>query len=240
MSSIRSRPRRGRRRRRPLLLGRRPAQREPDALCLGDGEGGGHAACRRRPAPPPTTPAATRTERARAALLEPDQRPDQPVLGTHGELQRQLDLAGHALDAAQQLVGGVEAQLVAALARGERHRVEQPDRARAGRERRLDDKHSGEVAALGRVVAPRPDRPVATLGVEDAGHDRGAVVARQAEPVDRAVARDQGCRIAVGQQPVVGDRREVIAARAAMGAIVAVLLVRGYDPRPVTRANLVR
>ena len=111
-------------------------------------------------------------ERARAAVLEPDQRPDQPVLGARRELHDQLDVALDALDRAQQLVRRVEAEVVAALALGGRHRVDQPHRPGVRRERRLDRERAGEVAALGVERAGRPDRPVAGVGVEQPREDR--------------------------------------------------------------------
>ena len=46
------------------------------------------------------------------------------------------------------------------------------------------DERALGVAALGRERADRSDRPVAGFRVEDAGEDRVAVVARQAEPID--------------------------------------------------------
>ena len=159
VSSIRSRDLgRGRRRRR-----RRSARPPPSAArtrrcsALGDGEGGVHDGLvvdvqRARPTTPPMRPDPNVRAPPSSSRISGRIR---PYSGRGGELQRQLDLAGHALDAAQQLVRSVEAELVAALARGERHRVEQPDRARVGRERRLDDERAGEVAALGRVVARR-------------------------------------------------------------------------------------
>ena len=87
-----------------------------------------------------------------------------------------------------------------------RERVSQPHRAAVGRERGLDHERPREVAALARKGPRRPDRPVAGLWVEDATEDGAAVVAGQAEPVDRAVAGDECGRVAVGQEPVLRDR----------------------------------
>ena len=60
-----------------------------------------------------------------------------------------------------------------------------------------------------RVVDPERAEPeVARLAVEQGAEDAGRVEARDAEPVDRAVGRDQGTGVAVGQERIVRDRRE--------------------------------
>jgi hypothetical protein len=88
-------------------------------------------------------------------------------------------------------VGGFEAELVSALAFGERHRIAQPDDACVGREDRLDHEGARDIAALDAELAGRADRPVPGVRVEDPREDRRAVVARQAEPVDRPVVGDE-------------------------------------------------
>src|SRR5439155_12235113 len=105
-------------------------------------------------------------ERPRPALLDADERPDEPVLRARGQLELELDLPADALDAAQQLVRRVLAEVVTALALGECERVDEPHAARARRERRLDDERPGHVAALGAVLARGRDRPVAGVGIE--------------------------------------------------------------------------
>ena len=62
------------------------------------------------------------------------------------------------------------------------------------------------VGPAGLEVTGGPDGEMATAGVEDPGEDRRAVVAREAEPVDRPVARDERGRVAVRDQPVIRDR----------------------------------
>ena len=116
---------------------------------------------------------------------------------------------GHDLgfDAPHEVLRSVEAEVVSALALRERHRVDQPSRARVGRERGLDDQRAGQVPALDGERRGGADRPVAGVGVEQSREDRVAVVAGQAEPVDRAGGVHERGRVAVGQQAVVGDRR---------------------------------
>ena len=52
------------------------------------------------------------------------------------------------------------------------------------------------------------NRNEAALAVEQAAEDAGRVEAWNAEPVDRAVGRDERARVAVGQERVVRDRGE--------------------------------
>ena len=73
-----------------------------------------------------------------------------PYSGRAAQLHRQLHAARDALDGAQQLVGRVEAEVVAALAVREGHRVDQTHRARVGGEGGLDHQRAGQVAPLGR------------------------------------------------------------------------------------------
>ena len=56
------------------------------------------------------------------------------------------------------------------------------------------------------VVRREPERP--RLAVEQAPEDAGRVEAWNAEPVDRAVGRNERTRVAVGQERVVRDRGE--------------------------------
>jgi hypothetical protein len=100
----------------------------------------------------------------------------------------------------------VVAEVMTALAVGEGERVGHAHTAHLGGERRLGDEGSGEVAALDVVGARRADRPVAGVRAEQAREHRRAVIARQAEPVDRAPARDERGRVAVREQGVIADR----------------------------------
>ena len=110
--------------------------------------------------------AAAAAEGARAAVVEPHERLDQSVLRARRQLHPELHLPREPLDAAKQLVRGVEAQLVASLAFGERHRVGESDLAGVGREGGLQHERAREIAPLRRVGARGPDRPVAGIRVE--------------------------------------------------------------------------
>ena len=113
------------------------------------------------------------------------------------ELHHQFDRAEDTLDLAQQLVGRVDAEVVAALTVGEGERVAKDHRSGVGRERRLEDERVRDVAALDGVVAGGRDRPVARIGIEYPREDGRTVEARQAEPVDRAVRAGERSRVAV-------------------------------------------
>jgi hypothetical protein len=130
-------------------LGRGVPQREAGALPGLEGEGRAHGRVGELERHGRRDGDATGAERARAAVHEPDQRADQPVLGSRRELHPEVDAPAEALDAAQDLVRRVVAECVAALALGERHRVAHPRRARAGGDDRLDDERAGQVAPCG-------------------------------------------------------------------------------------------
>ena len=75
--------------------------------------------------------------------------------------------------------------------------------------RRLDDVRPRLVAAADRAAHVRgPEAPASGRAVEEGGEDARRVEARWAEPLDRAVGGDEGAGVAVGQERVVGDRRE--------------------------------
>ena len=94
---------------------------------------------------------------------------------------------------------------------GRPHRQGVADDHPAGRRlpRRHEDIRAGLVVPGGRmvdVVRREPERP--RLAVEQAPEDARRVEAWNAEPVDRAVGRDERTRVAVGQERVVRDRGE--------------------------------
>ena len=60
----------------------------------------------------------------------------------------------------------------------------------------------------GHVDPERPEAERARLAVEQRAEHARRVEARDAQPVDRPVGRDQRARVAVRQERVVGDRRE--------------------------------
>src|SRR5919108_3504774 len=76
---------------------------------------------------------------------------------------------------------------------------------------RLEHHASREVAALGRdgrAVGQEPEH--ARAAVEQCAEDAGGVGTRQAEPLDLTTRRDERTGLAVGEEPVVGDRREPV------------------------------
>ena len=97
--------------------------------------------------------------------------------------------------------------------------------ARRRHPRRLEHVGAGHVAAARRhvdAVGRDPERSGAA--VEQRAEDARAVEARQAQPLDRAVRRDQRAGVAVREERVVGDRREV---SPFAGAFARVITARG-------------
>ena len=131
--------------------------------------------------------------------------------------QLDLDAALDALDRPDEhvvgvLVGrraGMRGDRVLAAARSHRERVvdHRPPR------RRLPDRDQGvgpgQVVAAARHVDPERGEPErAGPAVEQRAEHARRVEPRDAEPVDRAVGRDQRAGVAVRQEGVVGDRSE--------------------------------
>jgi hypothetical protein len=125
-------------------------------------------------------------EGAAALFGAPEERAHETVFGARRELQLQLDGPRHAFHQAEHFVRRVETELVAALALAEAERVHQPDGPALGLERGLEHQRAGPVAVGALEVAGRADGPVAGVRAEQAREQRGAVVARQAEPVEGA------------------------------------------------------
>ncbi len=130
-----------------------------------------------------------------------------------------LDAALEALDRAHEHVVGVvvgrrprvrrDLVLVVARAHGQRVADDDPAGRRLPGRRRARSSRARTTRAVGMVDAERPEperrrprrssRLPKTLGESKRGH---------AEPVDRAVGRDERAGVAVGEERVVGDRRE--------------------------------
>ena len=133
-------------------------------------------------------------------------------------LHHQLDRAAHAAHGAQQDVLCVPVHRRAPMGarprldvvpRAHHQRVAHDDPARVGLPRRLQDQAARQIAARRRhrnAVRPEPEMPGAT--VQDRPEHAGGVRPRHAEPLDRARRRDQAGVLAVGEERVVGDRRE--------------------------------
>ena len=99
----------------------------------------------------------------------------------------------------------------------------------AGRHVPGGDQHVGPGlvrAVRGRVGAERPEPEIAGLAVEQRAEHGRRVEARDAEPADTAVRRDERARVAVRDERVVGDRGKrrrrggALRARARVGAEV--------------------
>src|SRR3546814_5018453 len=105
------------------------------------------------------------------------------------EPQHELAMHPHSPAVAANEAHDIDVLLVA----GERHEVDQSHRAFIGLEGRLEDCCARPVAAGdGRLPACRRDAPEAVLGRAEQSREAGVGIEPwQAEPVDRAIARDQ-------------------------------------------------
>ena len=142
--------------------------------------------------------------------------------------------------------GGAHEQVLAVVVRRRagvgRHRVLAAPRAHDERLAHLEppgrhlprrDEHvrAGLVDPLGRHVdAERREAEVARLAVEQRAEHAGRVERGHAQPLDRAVGRHERAGVAVGQERVVGDRRE---RRRRRGALLRPRLRRGERALPV-------
>jgi hypothetical protein len=112
---------------------------------------------------------------------------------------------GKPVDAPDELEPGEESAVV------EHDRVGDPDGATCGDECRLQDVGVVDVRPLDAVVDLRLElEGPAALGVEEPGEDRRRIEAGQREPVDRAVAGDEGEGPAVSDRGIVLDRRVAV------------------------------
>jgi hypothetical protein len=96
--------------------------------------------------------------------------------------------------------------LVLVVPRPDQKDVADDDPAAAGAPARLEHHGAREVAAVGRdlhVGRPEPEEP--SVPVEDGSEHARGVEAREAEPVDGAVAADERGGLRVADQPVVLD-----------------------------------
>ena len=128
-----------------------------------------------------------------------------------------LDVALDALDGAHEQVLGVVVRRrtrvrrdrVLLVPRAESQRIPHDDPARGHLPGRDEHVRSGLVRAGGRVVdAERPEPEHTGLAVEQAPEHARGVEPGHAQPVDAAVVGDEGTRMAVREEAVVGDRRE--------------------------------
>ena len=222
------------------VLRRHPAHREAQGLPVADLERRAHSRVRHLDLHSGADGNAIGPPKVRPPFSSAEQRLHQPVLRSRCQLHLELDPSRDSLHRAQDLVGDVEAEIVSALPVGECHRVAQAHGAGRGAERRLHHQRAGDVTALGLERAGGPDRPVPGPWIQNPRKDRRAVVAGHAQPVDRALPADQCGRVAVGEQPVVGDRQILRAlplpahARAVLDELLAAVDVkRGAGQRGV-------
>ena len=104
---------------------------------------------------------------------------------------------------------GVRRDLVLALTRSHGQRVADNDPAARGVPRRGEDVGPGLVLPRRRDVdAERPQPEVPRLAVKQGAEHTGRVEARHAQPADSSVRSNQRTRVAIGQEPVILDRRE--------------------------------
>ena len=149
-----------------------------------------------------------------------------------------LDVALEAFDRANEhvigvVVGGrtrVRRDRVLVAARPHRQRVAHDDPAVGRLPRRLEHVRPRLVDDRSRVVDPeRRHAEEAGLAVEQAAEDARRVEARDAQPVDRPVGRDQRAGVAVRQERVLRDRRERRGRGRALDAGLGCRLGGGHD-----------
>ena len=132
-----------------------------------------------------------------------------PVIEAGHELEANLDLARLAPNEPDQLVIGVDSGRIVrwgALTDGEE--VGDCHIATVAFEAGLQDVRAGEVATAGPIRPCGGDHAVAAATpVEQPAEDWAGIEAVKAAPVDGAVARDQGRRVAVADQRVIADPR---------------------------------
>ncbi len=140
-------------------------------------------------------------------------------------VHHQLDRAAHTAHRAQQDVLGVPVHRRAAMGarprldvvpRAHHQRVADDHPAGVGLPGGLQDQAARQVAARGghgHPVGPQPEVPGAA--VQDRAEHARRVRPRHAQPLHRAGGRDQAGVLTVGEERVVGDRRERVPQRSA-------------------------
>ncbi len=141
-----------------------------------------------------------------------------PVVERGLARQPDLHLAVDAADHAQQDMVGVvvgrraavrAGAVVLVVPRADEQHVAHDDPAPARAPARLQHHRARQVAPAGRHLDARRGEPeVAGVAVQQRAEHAGRVHARQAEPLDAAVGRDERGGLAVGEEAVVGDRGE--------------------------------
>jgi hypothetical protein len=138
-----------------------------------------------------------------STVVEP--RRDRTVLGERVTEDLDVDLTLNAFDGAQHFVLGCETRPLVGLGR-DGHQIEQPDRALFGSEDRLQDVRvvdvpphacEGFLRTHGEGASSPP--------VQQRGEQRRTVETWQAQPVQRAVTRDQRGRATVSDDRLVDE-----------------------------------
>ena len=170
-------------------------------------------------------------------------RAGQPVVEHRLAGQPELDLAVDAADGAQQDVVGVVVRrrarvrvgaVVLVVPRADQQRVAHDHPAALRAPARLEHHRPRQVApARGDLDAGRAEPEPAGVAVQQRAEHARRVHPRQAHPLDAAVGRDERGRLAVRQEPVVGDRRERAPAEPRGGRAVP-------HGRPAGRASVPR
>ena len=169
--------------------------------------------------------------------LDPGHEP--AVIETEGNAHRYLDRTGIAANETNDLVD----EFVA----GRRHEIDDRRRAGFGLEAGFENGGAGPIAArdadIARFGANAP-RAV-PLVAQQRGEDRAGIEARQAEPIDRAVARDERRAVRVADDAVILDppvllRQNTplhIGAMAALPCANLRLVSAAKKPRPENRRS---
>src|SRR5215475_11866859 len=112
------------------------------------------------------------------------------VFGPRGVMHLRVDLAGCAGEPPQQNAWRSRAEVVAAFAPAEGHRVGEDGGAVRGRERRFQHHGVVHIPALDLKVTGRMDSEVAASSINQPAEHRAAVETRAAQPVHRTLAAD--------------------------------------------------
>ncbi len=159
------------------------------------------------PAVPRDDPALTQLERAFGAR----------VIERGAETDLHLRLTGQPLDQSEDAVmRAYVLALVRPVQALDRHQVGQAEAAAVGREDRGEHVRPFDVGALGggETAGGAHAEVSSPVPIEQAAEDGRAVEPRPAQPVYRAVARDERRRVCVADEPVVSDGPVLVLAHA--------------------------
>jgi hypothetical protein len=128
----------------------------------------------------------------------------QTIVGTRVVQDLHFYLTANTFDLAQDLVFRGERCPLVFLGR-DRHQVAHDESSTGAPEGGLENVGLGEVAALGPELTEGPNTEAPSLpSVQQGGEDGGAVEARKAEPVERALPGDETRASAVADESIAG------------------------------------